>query len=88
MIVSTSFETALTIIPIVNVRDVNPIRIAFITKLPNELIKFHVFFKPAEDFSICTASIYVCVQIECSSFHMLTAFCTADSTVELRATIA
>ena len=38
-IISKSFESPLTINTIINERHVNPIRIVFITKLPNELIK-------------------------------------------------
>tara|TARA_B100000212_G_C27248640_1_gene479216 strand:+ start:652 stop:822 length:171 start_codon:yes stop_codon:yes gene_type:complete len=38
-IISKSFEAPLTINTIINERHVNPIRIVFITKLPNELIK-------------------------------------------------
>ena len=81
-------ETPATINPIVNVRNVNPIRIVFITKLPNKLIERNIISYPAEDFTVCTPFEYISVKIECSSFHMLTAYRTPDSSVEISRTIA
>lgn len=83
MIIANSFEHTTTIMAIMDVANVNPIRIVFITKLPNKLIKRKVVEYIAEDFTVCTVSVYVCVQIKCSAFHMLTALRTTDSSVEL-----
>ena len=55
-----------------HVANVNPIRIVFITKLPNELIKFDAATYILEDLTVCSTPVNVCVQVESSPLNMLT----------------
>ena len=88
MIIPASAKAPLAIISAVNKTNVNPIRIAFITKLPNKLIKLQIVFNVVEDVTVCCTVENIRIEIECASFHVLTTFCTTDSSIEIRRTIS